>query len=347
MFRWLWHTRLLFPLGLLFVGLFLFVVRTAVVPFVYALILAYLLAPLVNHLERRGVNRVGAILFLYIVLAALLVLFVVGVLPLTITELDAFADMIPTYTKEASMRLNQMQRFYSHCTLPVSLRKVVDETIVRVEDTLLRHIRSVAEFIVSLFSHALAIVIAPILSFYMLRDLALIKDTFFALLPASESKDIGHLLRELDAVLGGFIRGHLLVSLIVGVLSFIGLTLLRIDFALLIGIVAGVFDIIPYFGPVIGALPAVIIALLESPLKAFYVAVLFLMIHQLESTIISPKILGERVGLHPLTVIFVILVGGQLAGIVGVLVAVPLTAGLKVFLLFFRRQLLLEKVDRN
>ena len=342
MFSWLWHTRLLFPLGLLFVGLFLFVVRTAVVPFVYALILAYLLAPLVNHLERRGVNRVGAILFLYIVLAALLVLFVVGVLPLTITELDAFADMIPTYTKEASMRLNQMQRFYSHCTLPVSLRKVVDETIVRVG-----HIRSVAEFIVSLFSHALAIVIAPILSFYMLRDLALIKDTFFALLPASESKDIGHLLRELDAVLGGFIRGHLLVSLIVGVLSFIGLTLLRIDFALLIGIVAGVFDIIPYFGPVIGALPAVIIALLESPLKAFYVAVLFLMIHQLESTIISPKILGERVGLHPLTVIFVILVGGQLAGIVGVLVAVPLTAGLKVFLLFFRGQLLLEKVDRN
>ncbi len=129
----------------------------------------------------------------------------------------------------------------------------------------------------------------------MLRDLALIKDTFFALLPASASKDIGHLLRELDAVLGGFIRGHLLVSLIVGVLSFIGLTLLRIDFALLIGIVAGVFDIIPpYFGPVIGALPAVIIALLESPLKAFYVAVLFLMIHQLESTIILPRFLGGK-----------------------------------------------------
>ena len=329
-------------------GLFLFILRAAIVPFVYALVIAYLLAPLVDQLERRRVNRVAAILLLYVVLAALLVLLLVCVVPFTIAELEALADMVPTYTKEVADWLNKMQRFYSRAALPAGLRQVVDETISRVEETVLSYIRSVAEFAVSLFSHALAIIIAPILAFYMLRDLALIKKAFTDLLPVSAGRDIVYLSQELDGVLGGFIRGHLLVSLIVGLLSFVGLTVLKIDFALLIGIVAGIFDIIPYFGPVIGALPAVIIAVLESPLKALYVAILFLIIHQLESTIISPKILGERVGLHPLTVIFAILVGGQLAGIVGVLLAVPLAAVLKVFLCFFRqRSKLFGEVDRE
>ncbi|MGI6597791.1 MAG: AI-2E family transporter [bacterium] len=349
MFGRLWRTRLLFLLGLVLLGLFLFVVRAAIVPFIYASVLTYLLVPLVDQLQRRGASRVTAILFSYAAVAALLALLVLGVVPLTMTELDAFANMVPNYTQEVTSRLNEIQRLYSRVALPAGLRQVIDETIVRVETTLLSYVRSVAEFIVALFSHALAIIIAPILAFYMLRDLSLIKSTFLAFFPASANGDIGYLSRELNVVFSGFIRGHLLVSLIVGVLSFLGLTLLRVDFALLIGIVAGIFDVIPYFGPVIGALPAIIIALLESPAKALYVAVLFVVIHQLESTIISPKILGERVGLHPLTVIFALLVGGQLAGIVGVLLAVPLTAGLKVFLCFWRERNRwpFQKVDRN
>lgn len=341
--RWLWRTRLLFFLGLLLVGLFLFMVRAALIPFVYAVILAYLLAPLVDLLEGRGLNRVAAILLLYAVLAALLALVITSVLPLIITELEAFADMLPYYTKEVSSYLNQMQYFYSRIALPASLRQVADETITRFEDSLLKHVRAMAEFMVSLFSHAFGIIIAPILAFYMLRDLTLIRDAFFSVVPTCVNSDFKYLSQEMGAVFSGFIRGHLLVSLIVGVLSFIGLTLLRIDFALLIGIVAGVFDIIPYFGPVIGALPAIIIALLESPLKAMYVIVLFIGIHQLESTVVSPKILGERVGLHPLTVIFAVLVGGQMGGIVGILLAVPLTAGMKVFYGYLRHRNIIAK----
>jgi predicted PurR-regulated permease PerM len=338
MLTWLRRSRLLFLVGLLLVGLFLFAMRAAIVPFVYALVIAYILAPLVDRLQRRGISRVAAILSLYAALIALLVLLVFCVVPFGAAELDAFADMVPIYTKKLEGLLNQMQRFYSRVTLPAGLRQVMDETINRMEENILSHIRSVADFAVSLLSHVLAIIIAPILAFYMLRDLALIKEAFHNFIPVGSGHDIAYLLQELDGVLGGFIRGHLLVSFIVGLLSFIGLTLLNIDFAFLIGIMAGAFDIIPYFGPVIGALPAVVIALLESPLKALYVAILFLIIHQVESTVISPKILGERVGLHPLTVIFVILVGGQLAGIVGVLLAVPLAAALKVFLFFLRQR---------
>jgi predicted PurR-regulated permease PerM len=158
----------------------------------------------------------------------------------------------------------------------------------------------------------------------------LLKKKYLALFQRDDHRALGQLLTQINAVLSGFIRGHLLVALIVALISFLGLSILQVDFALLIGFTAGILDIVPYFGPIIGALPAVVIALLESPLKALYVIVLFFIIHQLESTIVSPKILGDRVGLHPLAVVFVLLAGGQLAGIVGVLLAVPVTAGFKI-----------------
>lgn len=335
---------------LLLLGLFLYLIRAAVVPFAYALVLTYLLVPLVEYLERRGLSRVAAILLVYSGTITLLAVVLLGIVPPALVELDTLAHMIPSYTKEISDRLNEMQRLYSKVPLPASLRQVVDENIMRMEYTLLTYIRSIATFTMALFSHLLAIVIAPVLAFYMLRDLPAIKAASAAFFSA-ERTGLGSLIRELNIVLDGFIRGHLLVAAIVGLISVLGLSLLQIEFALLIGMAAGILDIIPYFGPIIGALPAIFLALLESPVKALYVAILFIIIHQLESTIISPKILGDRVGLHPLTVIFVILVGGQLAGIAGVLLAVPLTAGIKACFNFWyiscSKKLRPAEVDRK
>lgn len=341
--------RLLFFLGLLLVGLFLFLVRAALPPFLYAAIITYLFAPLVERLERRGIPRIIAILLLYGFTAGVIALLVTQIIPILITELNAFADKLPAYTTQLQCLVHWFQRHYTRAELPASLRQVLDETIRRSEQVLLSYIRAAATFALALFSQALNLVVAPILAYYMLRDLKLIKESVAALLPPSTRRELFSLFHEIDAVWGGFVRGHLLVSFIVGVLSFLGLTLLGIDFALVIGIVAGLFDIIPYFGPIIGALPAVAIALLESPLKAGYVVVLFLVIHQLESTVISPKILGERVGLHPLAVIFALLVGGNAAGIAGLLLAVPLVASGKALLsyLWRKRTEFSGRVDRE
>lgn len=326
---------LLFFLGLLAVGLFLFLIRAALPPFLYASVITYLLAPLVEAMEKKGSHRVSAILILYGILAAVVILLVTQIVPVFVTELNAFAEKLPTYTQEVQSVVHWFHQNYTRAELPASIRQVIDETIDRAEQALLAYIRTAAGMAMSLFTHALSLIIAPILAFYMLRDLKLIKETLAGFLPPSVRTEFFSALHQVDKVLGGFIRGHLLVALIVGVLSFLGLTILGIDFALIIGMVAGLFDIIPYFGPIIGATPAILIALLESPIRAFYVIALFAVIHQLESTIISPKILGERVGLHPLGVILALLVGGDIAGIVGLLLAVPLTASVKVLVMFF------------
>lgn len=145
---------------------------------------------------------------------------------------------------------------------------------------------------------------------------------------------------EMDNSLGSFIRGQLLISAIVGVLIAVGLSIIGVDFALIIGLIAGIFNIVPYFGPVIGAIPAVISALLKSPLSAVYVVILFIVVNQVESSIISPNILGEHVGLHPVTVIFCIISGGYLFGILGVILAVPVTSIIKVTLRYIHNKLL-------
>ena len=144
----------------------------------------------------------------------------------------------------------------------------------------------------------------------------------------------------MDNSLGSFIRGQLLISAIVGILIAVGLSIMGVDFALIIGLIAGIFNIVPYFGPIIGAVPAVVFALLKSPLTAVYVVLLFAVVNQVESSIISPNILGEHVGLHPVTVIFSIISGGYLFGILGVILAVPVTSIVKVTLRYVHNKLL-------
>ena len=120
-----------------------------------------------------------------------------------------------------------------------------------------------------------------------------------------------------------------------GLVIYLGLTLLQVRYALFIGFIAGLFDIIPYFGPIIGFIPAAAFALLRSPLSVIWVLAIFIGANQLESSIIAPKLIGERVGLHPLAVIFAVLVGGELLGVVGMLVAVPAASIVRVLLQYF------------
>jgi len=143
-------------------------------------------------------------------------------------------------------------------------------------------------------------------------------------------KDVLDLGRKVNHVVSGFLRGQLIVSCIVGILVASCLSLLGVKYAIIVGIFAGLADIIPYFGPLISAVPAVALALTVSPWTALWVVILLIAIQQFEGSVLSPKIVGDRVGLHPLTVIFAVLAGGELMGILGMLMAVPVAATVKV-----------------
>lgn len=305
---------------------FLYLVRTILPTFILAALLAYILNPIVNWLEKNHIKRTVAILLIYFTVSSMFLLSIVWGFPVIVRELQDFIEAIPTFTEQIRMFVGGVQDRYERIDLPESIRQVVDETIGEVERLIVSIFRQFADGIISLFSQIFYFVIAPVLAFYLLKDWESLEKRFFRLLPLGWREDVAKVGTEINTVMKKFIRGHLLVAIFVGALTAIGLTILGVEFALTLGIIAGVTDLIPYFGPIMGALPAVLVGLLESSSLAIKILILMVVIQQLESNVISPKILGDSVGLHPFTIIFVVLTGGHLFGIIGILLAVPFIA---------------------
>jgi len=320
-------------LGLAFAYL-IYLVRGLIFSFILAVLITYLLNPLVNAIERKGTSRTGAILLAYLALFFVAAgIFLYGV-PRVVEQLNRLVETIPLYTGQFNEMIRSLQTRYIALDLPEGMRNVVDERIQWLEENILQLLRQVVTALAGTVEYVFKILLAPVLSFYILKDLNLIKKK--AILAVSEEwrEEIIKLFKEMDQVFGSFIRGYLLVAAVVGGLTAIAMAMLGMEFALMLGLFAGLTELIPYFGPVIGAIPAVGLALLKSKWLGVKVALAFLIIHQLEANIISPKILGDRVGLHPLLVIFSLLAGGELYGLAGMLLAVPAAAVIRVVFKF-------------
>lgn len=316
----------------------LYLLRGLFISFALAILLSYMINPIVDAISKRCAPRAAAILWAYLALFLVMTGFLMYGFPLIITQLNSLMDTIPLYTLQAKELTLSIQERYSDLGMSDGLKKVFDERIHWLEDILLEQVRNILAAIVGMVGSIFKILLAPVLSFYILRDLELIRIKALSLLPVSWRDEAVDLFQEIDQVLGSFIKGYLLVAAIVGGMTAVVMALLGIDFALMLGLFAGLTELIPYFGPIIGAVPAVCLALLESKWLAVKVAAAFLIIHQLESSIISPKILGDKVGLHPLAVILSLLAGGELYGLTGMLLAVPVAAMLRVIVNFVFRK---------
>ncbi|MGI9860120.1 AI-2E family transporter [Moorella naiadis] len=313
----------LFLAGALF---FLYRVRPVLTPFILAALLAYLLKPAVAALEKRGWSRPRAILTLYLCIIALSLPVFFFVLPQLVRELNEFITQLPGFTAEIEGLIQGFYQRYHQAALPAGLRQLVDETIVNVSTALQQGARHAVQALVDLLTGLASFLLAPVLAYYLLRDSEEIGRAAIHLLPLQLKEDVLGLWAEIDQVLTGFIRGHLLVSLIVGFLTGVGLALVGSEYAVILGIVVGLADLIPYFGPLIGTVPVLALSLLASKKAAVLALVVMLVVQQIEGSFLAPRILGASVGLHPLVIIFALLAGGELWGVAGLILAIPLTA---------------------
>ncbi|KNZ70209.1 hypothetical protein Tfer_1085 [Thermincola ferriacetica] len=322
-------------------GYLLYRVRRIIIPFALAVLIAYLLNPFVNMLESRRLPRGIAILLVY----ALVFVFITGLvtvgIPAIMDELTSFARAVPHFTGEVQSIVHEAEARYSRFVLPDPVKKVFDQKIKLVEAQLISLTGELAEGVVGIFSHLFSLIIAPVFAFYLLKDSGNIKKNFLALLPAGWRNDVQALTVDINEIFSKYIRGHLLVCVIVGFLTGVGYALVGLEYAFILGIFAGIADLVPYFGPFIGALPALMLALLESRVMALKVLIMVLVIQQIENSVISPKIIGDSLGLSPLVVIIVLMAGGELYGLLGLLLAVPVTAVLKCLI----RYMYLKLVD--
>ena len=323
---------LLLAAAALLIAYFLWRVRGGLYPFLIALFLAYVLNPAVDYLEGKGLRRVWAIACVYVLLFACVFFAGSRLIPVLVRELESFGQELPQMTAKSQELIDSLQWHYQHSALPQSLRAALDNGLVSVQAAVQAFAAAAVAAIIDLLTHFIGLAISPVLAFYLLHDWHELGETLLRILPARWRHETVLVGRDVDRVLAGVIRGQVTVAAIVGVLVSCGLYLMDVRYALIIGILAGALDVIPYFGAFIGATPAVTVALLTSPWLALKVALLFFVIHQLEGTIIGPKILGDNIGLHPLAVIFFLFVGEELGGLAGMLLGVPAAAVGKVLL---------------
>ncbi|HHY06769.1 MAG TPA: AI-2E family transporter [Clostridia bacterium] len=307
-----------------------YLLRAILVPFIIGFIFAYILAPVVQILENRQIPRSVAIIISYVFFLGLIALFIFYAVPLLLKDLNQLASLIPRYVQSLQEALWQMQDGYSRVALPEGVRQVIDGAITRVEQMSLGFVQGFIHGLIGLLGQSFNLILAPIISYYFLRDFDHLEDHLLKAVPLRYRHEVMQVGKDINRVLRGFIKGSLLVAFWVGLLTTLGMYIIGMDFSVLIGIMVGVTNIIPYFGAIISAVPAILLALLKSKWLALYVLGLMVLVHQLESNIISPHVLGSSVGLHPLIIIFALLAGGRLWGFGGLLLAVPLAAILKV-----------------
>ncbi|MDD4568970.1 MAG: AI-2E family transporter [Tepidanaerobacteraceae bacterium] len=330
---------MLYRLFLFIVILFIFVfilnqrqkLTSIVLPFAIGIFIAYILNPVVEFLTSKGVKRAAAVAIIYFILIGSIIIALVYIVPVLIMELNNLIDVVPFYTREVQKIISNIKIEYLS-SLPLSLQEIVDSNIDRLEKLLLDCLEKVADTIINAFSSMFSIILGPILGFYILKDLDRIRESIIQYLPVNYRNSIILWFEKIGKTLGQYIRSQLIVSLIIGFLTTFVMVVIKIDFAFIIGALSGITNIIPYFGPLIGVMPAIIIAILRYPNKIPLIIISVFIIHQLESGIISPHIVGEHVGLHPLTVILSLLIGGTFFGLLGLVLAVPIAALLKLTL---------------
>lgn len=301
-------------------------------PFIIAAVIAYLLNPIVKFFEKKGIRRIFGVLIVYMIFISVILLLSFVLVPKLIKEIGILAVNIPHYSVQMQELLKKFQDGYMNSGLPDSFKDVLDENILMLQSMILTVLQNIANGIIEIFSQLFNIVIVPVIAFYMLKDSEYFKNQFILLLPKAKRMKFIVLLRDIDNVFGKYIRGQIIVGSFVGVFTTIALILIQVKYAFILGIFAGIANIIPYFGPFIGIVPTILFALLDSTSKALYAAGAFILIQQIESGFLTPRIIGKSVGIHPVYVIMSLIVGGKLLGVLGLIMAVPALAAIKLTL---------------
>lgn len=327
-------------------------------PLIIGIIIAYLLYPITKNISNFLAKTLKlnhkpyfiSVLLTYICVLLFIILLIYATYALIggqITGSNTISMMITSISGYMA-RYNELFQFISKeimkSGLSVDLKSYLSQGISQISSYINWSFDNVFGFLKGFSSSILNGFLGFFISFYLLKDFDFFKRLYMQVISlffnTDKVKVINNTAKEIDTVISKFIRGQLLDGLIVGLLSSIGLIFIGMDFAFLIGFTAGIANIIPYIGPVVGCIPAIIVGILSShPIVALWAVVVFIIVQQLDGAVISPKIVGDSTGLHPVFVIMAVAIGGSLGGILGMLLSVPILGVIKLFVSKYIRDL--------
>ncbi len=325
-------------LMLLIVAAFYVLVEGRVIfaPLLLAVVVIYILNPLVSWLSERGVPRIfGAILGFLVFFSGLSLLAVV-IFPDIRTQSQAFIDTFPSlYDQTASDLESILGSIGFENVVIINYSELLDfindpENRNTLMGILFDQLGTVTS---SIFEFILIFLVGPVIAFYLLIDLPSVQQRIVDVFPVKDRSEAAHVGRQLNTAIGGFLRGQLVVAVIVGVMLSVGYWAIGLEFWLLIGLVGGLLNIVPFLGPWVGGFLGVLVAVTTADVPtAIWAVVVAVIVQQIDNNFISPSVLKATVRLHPAVTLLSLVLGGALAGIWGVIIAVPLVASIKILL---------------
>lgn len=296
-----------------------------------SIIIAFIINPAVNKLEEKKLTRGQGTLLVY--LSILLIFIVLGfiVVPKIHSEGKKFIVNLPDNFKFLMTKIEDIFNNFKTDNTSINssiadFENTIQKAIGSFQKGLVSWLTSIFSSIQGGFSKIVGAVLVPIITFYFVVDKDKILKRVNDRIPDKYRDDFLYLYNNINIAMHDIVRGRFIMAIFVGIATMIMLFILRIEFAVVIGVITMIADIIPYFGPFLGFLPALLFALMQSPIKAIWVSVFFVLIQWIENNIVGPKVLGSSTGLHPLVILLSIIVGGGMFGVWGMILAVPIVA---------------------
>jgi len=319
-------TSTIFRVVLILLGLvFLYIIRDIVIMVFVAVVIAAALHGPADWLQRYRVPRLLAVTFLYLFLLLIFALIISLILPPLAEQIKQLAIHFPAQIEKLGF---SFQEWWSQYQTGENFQ----EFLSKIGSKLTQAASSVFATTVGIFGGLFSAGVILVISFYLTVQEKGVKKFLMSLTPTEHQVYLSSLIERIQRKMGGWLRGQLLLMLIVGILTYIALRLIGLKYALVLALIAGILEIVPYIGPIISAIPAVILGFVQSPFLALLVIIVYILIQQIESQIIAPQVMRRAVGLNPIITIIAILIGAKLAGILGIILAVPITAALAEFL---------------
>ncbi len=313
---------------------FVVFLKTIFFPVLLAGVLFYILHPFVSLLERKGVSRIVSIASIYIIVLGLFVFLAVTVIPIIKDQVNALIDNLPYFGHEIeraarkfgeSNVIGRMQE-----SLNIDFANIVKDSTMNFTKSLSSVTGNVTGFLSTITEVVLTFVMVPFILFYLLKDGEQLPNHFLKFISEQRQPAAKRILDDMHYAISSYIRGQIIVSLFIGIMLLIGYLIIGIKYAVLLAILAMIVNIVPYVGPIIAITPALIIAFIDSPSMVLKVIIVMMIVQLAEGKFISPQVMGKKLDIHPITIIFIILTAGNLFGIMGIILAIPGYAILKV-----------------
>lgn len=303
-------------------------------PLVISALLYYLIKPLVDFLERRGLGRVSAIFVVFTVIVILLIWAIASIIPMIREQILSFVSNLPGYVRsvnyEATKVLQNPWLNNYKSELQDMLSNITAKAVTYAESFSKNALDWASSFAGIIARVTIAIIISPFVLFYFLRDSGKMKDGLVQVLPPKFRQPTARVLGDINQQLSGYVQGQVTVAIVVGFMFSIMFSLVGLRYALSFGIMAGILNMVPYLGSFLAMIPVVIMGAVQGPLMLVKVLIIFMIEQTIEGRFVSPLVLGSKLSIHPVTIMFILLTAGSMFGVWGVFLAIPIYASVKV-----------------